>query len=537
MRISARQTISILTLLAGCVGEVGTAEELRAAAVAAEMDAGRTANQQTPSADAGVTQAPGANPAPAAGGGSPACPSGQQRALATGLRIREVSIYQTVKVPVYQGGTWVTNRPVPLIQGRQALARVFVDTLAGYRPRSVRAVLTLQNGQNATVLTNDKSLSGNSTDADLNSTFTFNVAGAQIGPSTQMNVSLQEVACSASPSTAVATDARVPASGTQAVGASATGKLRVVIVPVRVAGRLPATTEKDVADIRAALFAYYPVPSVEVTVRKPLEWPTAISPSSQQAWSNLLNQIMRERSVDRAAPDVYYFGLMQPAASFTTFCGRGCILGIAPQATRVSPGAQVGLGVSFTEARNQTMETIVHELGHAHGRGHAPCVTGGRIAGVDTRFPDKSGATAIWGWDNRTNALYPPTHKDVMGYCRPNWISAYTYAALAARSKDVNRQAYILPPLSGVRWQSLIAYDDGTNRWGGTTELTQPGGDPEPASVLDSAGQVIQQIEVVRMGLSHSTDQFLYMPEPGRDWASVQLSDRTIELSKVEAPL
>jgi hypothetical protein len=164
-------------------------------------------------------------------------------------------------------------------------------------------------------------------------------------------------------------------------------------------------------------------------------------------------------------------------------------------------------------------------------------VQGGRIAGVDQRYPDPSGAIATWGWDNRTNVLYPPTHKDVMGYCRPNWISGYTYAGLAARSAAVNKQAYVLGPLSTTRWQSLIAYDDGAARWGGTIETGLPGGDTEPADVLDASGQVIKQIEVVRMALSHSADQFFYIPEPGADWASIALSDRQVELSKVEAPL
>ena len=49
--------------------------------------------------------------------------------------------------------------------------------------------------------------------------------------------------------------------------------------------------------------------------------------------------------------------------------------------------------------------------------------------------------------------------------------------------------------------------------------------------------RVIKQVDVVRMELSHSTDQFFYIPEPGADWAAVALHDRKLELSQVAAPL
>ncbi|MET0342036.1 MAG: M66 family metalloprotease [Polyangiales bacterium] len=525
MRISARQTVTLLSLLAGCVGEVGQSEELQTA-TGVRVDDEQRAVAQAPGVDAGASA--DAN----------ACPAGQQRAPAAGLRIREVALYQTVKLPLYQNNAWVapTSRVVPLIQNRTALARIFVDTLAGYRARPLRGTLTLQNGTTSTVLTSDRTLSAASTDADLNSTFTFNVNGAQIGPSTQVTFAVEEPQCGSTAAAVAGT--RVPATGTQALTATATGKLRVVIVPISVGGLLPSTTPQDLADIKAALYAYYPVPSVEVSVRsQPLQVAGTMAGQNNAAWSNTLNQVMRTRSADRVDSDVYYFGLVRPAATFATYCRTGCILGIAPQTTRVQASAQVGLGAAFTESKLQNHETIVHELGHAHGRGHAPCVQGGRIAGVDQRFPDKSGAIATWGWDNRNNTLYPPTHKDVMGYCRPNWISAYTYVELAKRAQAVNKAAYVFAGINPVRWHSLIAYGDGTARWGGEIETGLIGGDTEPADVLDASGRVIKQVDVVRMELSHSSDQFFYIPEPGADWAAVALHDRKLELSQVAAPL
>lgn len=515
----------------GCMGEVGA------------VDQPSTSNQTITGNDDDANSAPtssqvgtAAEPATQA----VACPGGAERPLAAGLRIREIALYQTIKIPLYQGGRWITSRPVSVVQGKQSLARVFVDLLPGYQRRPVRGVLRLTNGATVTELVSERTIAGNSTDQDANSTFSFAVDGALLGPSTQVSAILQEPACGAT-STATPADARIPATGGQALNAAASGKLKVVIVPINIGGRVPPTGEKEIGAIRNMLAAYYPVPSVEVTVRAPLRWTGAVAASDQRAWSNVLNAIMRQRGTDRPSSDTYYFGLMQPAPTFTGYCARGCILGIAPMTTRVQTSAQVGLGVYFGDsagAINQSAETVVHELGHAHGRGHAPCVQGGSIRGVDTAFPDKGGNTAVWGWDARSNALIPPTHKDVMGYCRPNWISAYTYQALFVRSQAVNTQrAFIQGPGTNVRWQNLIAYHDGKNRWGGNAEIGMPGGDAEPANVLDQAGNVIKQIDIVRMPLSHSSDEFFYIPEPGKDWATLQLADRQIALSEVEAPL
>ena len=126
----------------------------------------------------------------------------------------------------------------------------------------------------------------------------------------------------------------------------------------------------------------------------------------------------------------------------------------------------------------------------------------------------------MWGWDNRSNTLYPPSHKDVMGYCRPNWISSYTYAALAARSVAVNRQAYIFPGINPTRWHSLIAYGDGQSRWGGQIETGLQGGDTEPAEVLDAAGRV-SAVDWCAWSFPSEDDSLLLSPAPnGRQSAA-----------------
>ncbi|MET0341525.1 MAG: hypothetical protein ABW252_11040 [Polyangiales bacterium] len=523
-----RHGFGALVLLTGCATSAEHAPSEARQEIAAESDISENID------------APAAQIVP---GASAACAAGTARAPASGLRIREVALYQTIKVPLVQNGAWVSARPVMVVQNKRALVRVFVDAIAGYRPRPLRGTLTLQNGGTSTELVSARSLTASSTDEAPDSTFTFDVPAAQIGPSTQLSIALTEPECS-SAAPAAAADTRFPASGLQALGANQTGKLKVVLVPISVAGRAPQITETDLNNVRDVLLSYYPVPTVEVSVRnRPLVWSTAVTGADSRAWSSIVNALVRERGTDRPSSDTYYYGVMQPAATMATFCSRGCIAGMAPQNTRVQPSTQVGLSVFYPGGSAAAMvsaaEIIVHELGHAHGRGHAPCVTGnGTIQGVDRNYPVTGGNIGTWGWNSRTGVFNAPTHKDVMGYCRPNWISAYTYQALALRSQSVNiNRAFIHMPGPSVRWQNLIAYSDGTNRWGGTSELGAPGGDPEPARVLDAAGNVIDDVEVVRTELSHTADEFFFIPEPGKDWAKLALRDREIVLSDVAAPL
>jgi len=450
---------------------------------------------------------------------------------ARGLKVRDISIYQTVRAQLYKAGAFVDKPAVPVVAGKKALVRVFVDTTTGYTKHAVRAVLTLHGAQGDTVLNDDRTIAASSTDADAASTFSFEVDPTKIAADTEYSVSLQEPDCQAMAGTA--SDARVPATGLRSLGAQVVGKLKIVVVPIDIGGRLPKTDAPELDKIRAALLAYYPVPTVDITVRAtPIKWTSSVAGTDSRGWTNVLNQVMRERSTDMPGSDVYYFGLMQPAASMMAYCGRGCILGIAPQTTRVTASAQVGLGASFADP--QSYETIVHELGHAHGRGHAPCVQGGSIEGVDQSYPDKTGSIMDWGWDSRTSKLLAPTmYKDVMGYCSPNWISPYTYNALANRCLAVNKLAFVHAPLSAVTWHNVLLYSDGTARWGGAIENGTPGGELESAQVLDASGQNIATVDVVRLELSHSDDKVLYIPAAGPNWAKIVLGDRVIELGQI----
>jgi hypothetical protein len=460
------------------------------------------------------------------------CGNGQET-FVDGLSLRDFAIYQVVKIDVIKDRTWQTQRVAPIVAGKKALVRVFVTVKEGWKPHSVNGVLTLENGGVKKYLVDDFTPTGDSSDTSAASTLNFDVEGADITPETKFAISITEKECTEN--VGQASQVRVPTKGTQDLGAKNIAKLRVVVVPVTVNGITPDTSEDQRQLMHDTMLAMYPVPEVELSFREPINWPTNVQ-AFGQGWSDVLNEIGYLRQRDNPDDDVYYYGVMTPTDSFYSFCQSGCVLGLAPQTVFVSPDQQIGLGVGFVNA--ETYTTMAHEVGHAHGRAHAPC---GGAAGPDPGFPNDNGNTDVWGWDSRDGSLKLPSNKDIMGYCAPVWIGAYTYKSLAARCMEVNNTFRIAP--GGREWVGMVLYDDagaalrGQARWSKSRSRRMPGGESELAIVKDGAGKKLAEIEVVRVRLSHSDDAFLYLPDPKASWATLELDDRVINLRDVRPAL
>jgi hypothetical protein len=94
-----------------------------------------------------------------------------------------------------------------------------------------------------------------------------------------------------------------------------------------------------------------------------------------------------------------------------------------------------GVGAVFVD---QTLD-VPHECGHALGRSHAPCdpnVCTPPPANVDPNYPKygafPGGSIGVFGFDPAGYQLFNPASTfDTMAYEFPQWISAYTYLALA----------------------------------------------------------------------------------------------------------
>ncbi len=458
-----------------------------------------------------------------------ACGNGKD-SLVTGLRITQVAMYQTLKIPVYDGGAWVTTRVAALVQGKPTMARVFYEAMPGWTKHNVRGVLTIDNGSAPKMLTVDLAPSATSVEAQLSTTFNFDIDPVDIGANTKLSIAIVETKC---PQTlGNAADVRVPATGTQTLGAQRVGKLRVVLVPVDLpSGPEVAPTPAQLEDLRKAMIAYYPIPDVEFTMHAPFTWAGGITPT--QGWPELLNALGSLRRSDAPASDVYYYGLVTPADTLERYCGFGCTLGIANQADRVFPGVQVGLGGGWADKR--AYDTMVHEIGHTHGLPHAPCAQGGSISGVDSSYPYMGGITNSWGYDFRDKTLHPTTDKDIMGYCQPTWISDYYYKKLAARSLAVNKSAGLSVAKDARTWESVILYGAGGARWGTTAKGGMEGAPTETAHALDAAGKRVREIQVIRINLSDANDSFLYFADREPSWHAIELGDRTLPLADISA--
>jgi hypothetical protein len=396
----------------------------------------------------------------------------------TGLRITEVAIYQGVKISLLRDGQTFESPEVPVVRGRSATMRAFVIPDAGWQSREVRGRLEVFDGtKKLATIEARATIGGASSDADLASTFNFDLSGAHVGADLRYAVALFESKAGA-PKLGTSEGSVHPATGEAKVTTQDAGKvLKVVLVPMRYKGdgsdRLPNTSAPVLQRLREHMRDLYPIPDVEVTVREPVDL-TSSPLANGQGWGRALSQLLELRRSDRALPEIYYYGLFQPAASFARFCTGGCITGLSTGSQDANDATVRGsIGVGFESDGTYSVEsTFVHELGHAHGRDHSPCGLGGQPA--DGNYPHRSASIGVWGYSASQKTLLDPGRaKDFMSYCGPTWVSDYTYRALFDRISWINAgipTGQALTAQTPTRFRMLTL--DGEGLWvGGALDL------------------------------------------------------------------
>lgn len=470
----------------------------------------------TPSTDSGSSPTDTGTPPP------PPDPGPSGLPVMTNLAIKEVAFFQGVKVSVARDGAKTTS-VAPVVAGREALVRVYVEPMAGWSAREVQGELALVSSSGTMHYTATLTPSAASTDASLGSTLNFNVPAGILAKDTTYSVVLQSKA--GAPPAGDTSKARYPATGTEALGAKSTGEtLKVKIVPIQYgadgSNRLPDTSPTQLEAYRRAFYTMYPAKQVEITVRAAYPYASAIS-ANGSGFSNALNAMVKLRQTDGAPKDVYYYGAFAAASSFSSYCAGGCVTGLCGLLS--SPSDSVGracVGVGFTGA--QSAGTAAHEIGHAHGREHAPCGTSG-----DAKYPYSGGSIGAWGYDLVGKKLLSPSGtKDFMSYCDPTWISDYTYAALATRMSLVNGAAMMFgtttPP---TKYRFVNVGAGATLSWGETMTLTdQPFGAPRDV-VFDLGDGTTQTVTGYYYPYADLDGGYLLVPEPAKRYASVRVRD------------
>lgn len=445
----------------------------------------------------------------------PAHPDGER--LARDIKIREVSVYQGVKVPIVKDMIAVQDRNADLVQNREAMLRVFVEPGQSFQSRELSARLTLQTGTDAPKRFEQAiTVSAASSEKDGKSTFNLALPKDAFQEGTQYSLELRETS-KCTPLMGTPAGARFPETGLSPVGARLTGPVKVMLVPVRYdadgSGRLPDLSDKQLMQMTDKLYSMYPTSEVVISKHEPVG-------TTRTDIGDMLDQMRELRDSDGPPSDLAYYGMVRQAETFRDYCQGSCTTGIAGFGSQ-NGTSTAGMGIGYIDA---AAGTFVHELGHIYRRPHAPC---GGAAGPDDEYPYAEGALGSWGYDLKTKELFDPgTHVDFMSYCSPEWISDYNYQLILERIVVVNQRAgmQVLPPpgLPQV-FRTLLVSATGQARWG--LELrprSQPPGDPVTVEVLDAQGGVLTQA-VAYHELVADGDHAYFVPAAHTGWHSVRV--------------
>ncbi|MCW5842218.1 MAG: PD40 domain-containing protein [Caldilinea sp.] len=179
------------------------------------------------------------------------------------------------------------------------------------------------------------------------------------------------------------------------------------------------------------LLAGLPIPRVDQQISPTTLTFPGIRGTAEQS---KMDAMMRAEHEKAGQPRRHFYGLFARYKSATD--PKANVQG-GPGGVAVVPGF-FGFGEYYTF---QPMATLnIHEIGHNLGRSHVGC---GNPANPDPSFPHPdqrisdvlSGNEAYFGFNIVNQEIYPPTHKDVMSYCWPQWVSPYTYKAMLERLK------------------------------------------------------------------------------------------------------
>lgn len=443
--------------------------------------------------------------------------SGPQQQLVdvAGVGLTDVSFYQGVKARLVAAGTAATPS-VPVVAGRDALVRVFPD-VSGYDGGPV-VVRLLIEGQ--TPLEVDTTLGGGS-ESNLGSTVNFDVPGTMLAAGARFRVEIKRRQTEAGPA---APASSYPSDGSYAAtNAQTTGSLRVTIVPIAYGGdgsnRTPDTGAAQVAAYEDHFTRLYPASQVELRVRGGTSYDQAVGAGDIEAWGGLLNAFAQFRAGDGAAFDEYYYGILNPASSGSAYCGGGCIagLGFVGEAGDDYSRASVGLGFGGDFSTG----IAVHEVGHNHGRGHAPC----RVDDADPGFPHPGGKIGEWGYDLLERSMKnPDTHVDLMGYCDPAWVSDYTYRAFFDRMQAIDGAAYQYIPeeARNLTYERVAAFASGAT-WLDPVTIERPPFGERRTLVVGTDDGAEREVEAAFYRYDHADGGLYLFPRGDRAASLVEL--------------
>ncbi|MDE2806754.1 MAG: M66 family metalloprotease [Gemmatimonadota bacterium] len=334
----------------------------------------------------------------------------------TSLRINPPSLVLTARYFYLTQGIQNRRRGVPLMAGREALLRVFVtgEQDSFYQPSVVALFYhgdRLDYGADMRI--ESDVLPGEVDEGRMDLSYNAVIPGSVIRPGTTMVIELdREGTVPLGPGSRL----RIPEAGRIELDVRTLPVMDLTVVPIVVASKqnhdIYNWTRDLTAESEQLQFSRSVLPITHMVVHVHEGYVTTADLSTGAGWGQLLGELTFLRRMEPRKG--YYYGAVVLDED-ATWDGLGYI------------GFPLAVG-----AANQ--RTMAHELGHTLSLRHAPC--GGAI-GPDPAYPYEGGVIGVWGYDLRENRILDPLlYKDVMGYCRPSWISDYSFAkAFAFRTE------------------------------------------------------------------------------------------------------
>lgn len=196
-------------------------------------------------------------------------------------------------------------------------------------------------------------------------------------------------------------------------------------------------------------------------------------------------------------------------------------IGYVVDTSRSAAGFRAACGLAFADETSAA--TLAHELGHNHGREHAPC----GVSPSDPNYPYSGGLIGVWGYDSRSGSLQDPSRcADIMSYCDPQWVSDYTYQAFLERIALLNgaTSASVITPVGAAQLFRVMLVDDMGPRWGiPMAKPSLPTGTATEARVVDAAGNPIGDVTVYRVPVSLPGHATVLVPEPEPGWFAIEV--------------
>lgn len=443
--------------------------------------------------------------------------------LADGLTLTTLSAMQSVEVPFMRNGSEVTlsSRNADIVAGREMLVRFFATLASGWVARTLSARVFVENAGHVDMYYAKKQTYSSESFGYSQSSFEVRVPKEKVTAATRYRVEVVECGRSA---TGPTLGAQFPSSGGLSLGARLIGGIKVKVLPLRANGLVPDTSVAALELYKRALLEMYPIASAELSVGATLD---IADPTD---WNMMLDKVRAQRATDAPPSDVYYYGMLKPTATLQEYCaGKSpCTGGLGYLLSTGTPSSQgslrAALGLAYADA--SSAEIMLHEMGHNHGRAHAPCAPSGSITDADPAFPYGSGTIGVYGWNSRTGGIIYTYNYDIMSYCSGRWISDYTYAGILNRVASVNGAlaSEVVAPELVRRWRVLLL-DSAIARWGQPlAQPAPPAGEPEPAEVLDAHGRSLGSVTVYRNELSDIDGASLQVPGPQPGWDAIRVA-------------